>query len=190
MTSAERPRRFPWRGLATRTDEPAAQAGVASRVVASAGVLVVAVAATFAIALLNSVWFDAVNGVVHATETVARGLLYSSWLLLIGGAVVIRNPGVFGLQVGDVGRHLVLIGTTVIGSVAGTVALLRLVGATPYSDASLFIEAVTTRPYRPPGAAPSPGPARARARTATTRSCPGRRPWPRRWSGAAGRCGR
>jgi membrane protease YdiL (CAAX protease family) len=83
-----------------------------------------------------------VNRVVGASETVARGLVFSSWLVLVGGAVVVWRPAAFGFRLGDIRRHSRLVLGTLLGAMALTAALLRLVGATPYSDASLVVESV------------------------------------------------
>jgi membrane protease YdiL (CAAX protease family) len=110
------------------------------RLVDTAGVFVGALAVAIAIAVLNGVWFDVVNGMVEATGTVARGLLYSSWLILIAVPVVVRRPRAFGIRVGQVPEHLALVTGVVGAATAGTVLLLQLIGSTPYSDASFFIE--------------------------------------------------
>jgi membrane protease YdiL (CAAX protease family) len=94
------------------------------------------------VAILNQPYFDAVNEFVGARETVARGLVFSSWLVLVGGAVVVRRPAAFGFRLGDIGRHAGLVVGTLLGAMALTAVLLRLVGATPYSNASLVIESV------------------------------------------------
>jgi membrane protease YdiL (CAAX protease family) len=106
------------------------------------GCLVLAGAIAAMVAILNQPYFDLVNGVVGARETVARGLVFSSWLVLVGGAVVIWRPAAFGFRLGDIRRHGRLIVGALIGAMALTTVLLRVVGATPYSNASLLIESV------------------------------------------------
>jgi membrane protease YdiL (CAAX protease family) len=112
------------------------------RILTTSAVLAATVVGTLAIASLNGVWFDLINAVADATGSVARGLLYSSWLVLIGGAVVIRRPRAFGFRLGVIPRHLPLIAVATGGASAGTWLILRGIGPTPYSDAPLFIEAI------------------------------------------------
>jgi membrane protease YdiL (CAAX protease family) len=105
-------------------------------------ILAAAVAASVLVAVANQAWFDLVNGAVGARETVARGLLFSSWPLLLGGAVVIWRPRTFGFQAGETRRQVGLVAGVVGAAAALTALLLTLVGPTPYSDASPFIEVV------------------------------------------------
>ena len=116
--------------------------GSLGRVALSVLVLLGAIAASLIVAISNSTWFDAVNSFVGATDGLTRGLLYSSWLVVLGAPVVLARPGRFGFRTGDIRSQVGLIAIVVIGSAAATVALVRLTGATPYSDASLFIEVV------------------------------------------------
>lgn len=104
--------------------------------------LVIASAASLLVALTNLAWFAIVNGVLDLQGAVARGLLYSSWLLLLGGLVVIRRPRAFGFREGALRRRWRLVVAVVIPAMAATALILRIIGATPYSDASLFIESV------------------------------------------------
>jgi membrane protease YdiL (CAAX protease family) len=122
--------------------ERSAQRRSARRVALTVAVAALAVATTFLVAALDSVWFDAVNRIAHLTDAVGRGLLFSSWLLVIGGAIVIWRPASWGLRLGETRRHLGLIAATGVGATVATIVILRLIGSTPYSDASLFIEAV------------------------------------------------
>jgi membrane protease YdiL (CAAX protease family) len=112
------------------------------RVLVTALILGVAIGGAMLVAVLNSVWFDLVNGVVQATGAVARGLLYSSWLVLLGGAIVLRRPSAFGFRWGDTTDHIGLIAATTGAAALATLAIVRAVGPIPYSDASLLIEAV------------------------------------------------
>jgi membrane protease YdiL (CAAX protease family) len=112
------------------------------RLVLSGTLLVAAIVGCLAVAIANSTWFGVLNSFVGATEALPRGLLYSSWLLLIGGPIVAMRPASFGFRLGDLRTHVRLVVVVVLGSVAATVLLLRLIGATPYSEASLFIEVV------------------------------------------------
>jgi membrane protease YdiL (CAAX protease family) len=97
---------------------------------------------SMAVALANQPYFDLLNGFVGARDAVPRGLLFSSWLVLVGGVVLIWRPPAFGLRIGQVREHVPLIvGMTVVAALA-TAVILKLTGSTPYSDASLFIESV------------------------------------------------
>jgi membrane protease YdiL (CAAX protease family) len=108
----------------------------------SALTLLVAVTASVLVAVSNSWWFDALNSLVHATDGTIRGLMFSSWLLVIGVPPVAWRPSAFGMTLGNVRSHVRLAAATILGSVVVTAGVLRLVGATPYSDASLLIEVV------------------------------------------------
>jgi membrane protease YdiL (CAAX protease family) len=81
-----------------------------------------------------------VNGIVGARETVARGLVFSSWLVILGGVVVVWRPTAFGFRFGDLRRHARLVLGTLVAAAGLTALLLRLTGAIPYSDASFVIE--------------------------------------------------
>jgi hypothetical protein len=50
-------------------------------------VLLLATTAVGVVALLNVVWFDLVNGIVESRDTIVRGLLFSSWLIVIGAPI-------------------------------------------------------------------------------------------------------
>ena len=106
------------------------------------GCIVVASAASVLVALLNQPYFAFVNGFVDARETVARGVLFSSWLVLVGGGIAIWRPSAFGFRIGETRQHWRLVLLTLLGAAAVTAILLRAVGSTPYSDASLLIETV------------------------------------------------
>jgi membrane protease YdiL (CAAX protease family) len=101
-----------------------------------------AIAGSLAVALLNQPYFDLLNGFVGATEAVPRALLFSSWLVLIGGPLVVWQPARFGFTAGDIRRSWRAIVVVCLAAAAVTVAILRLTGRIPYSDASLFVESV------------------------------------------------
>ena len=104
--------------------------------------LVLACAAGVLVAMANTPYFQFVNGFVGAQETVARGVLFSTWLLIVGGPFVIRDPAAYGFQLGEIRRQWRIVGGVIAAAAALTAILLTLVGRTPYSDASLFIETV------------------------------------------------
>jgi membrane protease YdiL (CAAX protease family) len=124
-----------------RASAPAEPAWLA-RLLLTLGCLVLASAASVLVAFLNSPYFAFVNGLVEARETIARGMLFSSWLVLVTGPIVVWRPSAFGFRIGETRRHWRLVLVTVVAAAALTALLLRAVGATPYSDASLFIETV------------------------------------------------
>lgn len=103
---------------------------------------IVASGVSVVVALANTPYFDVVNGFVGARETVARGVLFSSWLLILGGPIVARHPGAYGFRFGDIRAHWRTVAAVVgLGAVV-TAVLVTITGPTPYSDASLFIETV------------------------------------------------
>jgi membrane protease YdiL (CAAX protease family) len=104
------------------------------------GCLVLACSASLLVALGNVAYFEVVKGFVCADTAIPRALLFSSWLLLVGGAFVVWRPSAFAFQVGDMQRHWRLIGGVSGAAVAVTAAAIAITGPTPYSDASLFVE--------------------------------------------------
>ena len=103
---------------------------------------VAAVAITMTIALTNKPYFDMVNRLIGADDPVARGAIYSSYLLLIGLAITLWRPGGFGLGLGDTIRRWRLVAAAVVGMAALTVVVLLVMSPTPYADASWINEVV------------------------------------------------
>ena len=101
-----------------------------------------AVAGSLAVALLNQPYFDLVNGFVGAREAIPRALLFSSWLVLLGGPLVVWRPARFGFTAGDIRGAWRAIVVVCLVAGAATAAILRLTGRIPYSDASAFVEIV------------------------------------------------
>ena len=99
-------------------------------------------AAGVAVALANQPYFDLLDGVVGARDSVARGLLFSSWLVLLSAPFVVWRPSLIHLQLGDVQRSWRLIGGVLVAGGMLTALVLATYGATPYGDASWFIEMV------------------------------------------------
>jgi membrane protease YdiL (CAAX protease family) len=104
--------------------------------------LIAACAVSLLIALANQPYFDLLNSLVGARETVARAVVFSSWLIVIGGALVIWRPSAFGIGFADTARHWRLILGALVAAAAATLVVLRVFGSTPYSEASLFVETV------------------------------------------------
>jgi membrane protease YdiL (CAAX protease family) len=109
---------------------------------ATAVVALAAFAASLAIAFLNQPYFDLVNGVIRAQGAEARGVLFSSWLLLIGVPVALWRPRACGLTLGSTREHWRLIVGTLAAGAAVTAGILLATGPIPFSDASWFIETV------------------------------------------------
>jgi membrane protease YdiL (CAAX protease family) len=103
---------------------------------------VLACAAVLVVAFANAHYFELVNGVIRARETVARGVVFSSWLLLVGAPLAIWRPAAFGFRRGGSAQHWRLIVGTVGVAAVATWALLAVSRSTPYSGASLVIECV------------------------------------------------
>jgi membrane protease YdiL (CAAX protease family) len=104
------------------------------------GCLVLACSASLLVTVANVAYFEVVQGFVRADTAIPRALLFSSWLLLVGGAFVVWWPSAFAFQVGDMHRHWRLIAGVSGAAVAVTAAAIAITGPTPYSDASLFVE--------------------------------------------------
>lgn len=103
---------------------------------------IAAVLGSLAIAWLNAPYFELVNGFTQATDEVPRAIFFSSWLVLVGGIVVIWDPPAFGFRLGDMAAHWRLVAGTLAVAAPLTWAVLTLFGTTPYGDRSLFVEAV------------------------------------------------
>lgn len=93
------------------------------------------VAFTMTIALTNQPYFELVNRWVGADDPVARGALYSSYLLLIGLAAALWRPTAFGLGLGDTIRRWRLVASAAAGMAAMTGLVLLFISPTPYADA-------------------------------------------------------
>src|SRR5690348_15652635 len=85
-----------------------------NQLVTGALVLVAAAAGCLGFALLNRAWFDVANGVVGLRDSVARAALFSAFPLVVGLAVVARDPAGFGLRLGDIGGHWRLVGAVTV----------------------------------------------------------------------------
>jgi membrane protease YdiL (CAAX protease family) len=106
------------------------------------GCLVLACGASLLVAVANVAYFEVVQGFVRVEAAIPRALLFSSWLLLVGGALVVWRPSTFGFQFGDIPRHWRLIAGISAAAVALTAVLIAVSGPTPYSDASLLVESL------------------------------------------------
>jgi hypothetical protein len=97
---------------------------------ASLGVVALgACVAAIAVALANQPYFDLVNRAIGARESVARGVLFSSWLVLLAVPIVARRPAAFGIGIGALRRDAGLVVAVCAAGAAVTFAILRLFGA-------------------------------------------------------------
>jgi len=108
----------------------------------TAAAAVAAAAFTMAVALTNQPYFELVNRWIGAEDPVARGAIYSSYLLLIGLAIALRRPNAFGLGLGDAIRRWRLVVGAAAGMAALTAVVLLAVSPTLYADASWVNEVV------------------------------------------------
>lgn len=108
----------------------------------TAAAAVAAAAFTMAVAIMNQPYFELLNRWVGAEDPVARGAIYSSYLLLIGLAIALWRPYAFGLGLGDSIRRWRLVVGAAAGMAALTAVVLLAVSATPYADASWVNEVV------------------------------------------------
>jgi membrane protease YdiL (CAAX protease family) len=83
-----------------------------------------------------------VNGRLDVQGAIPRALIFSSFLLIVGGAVVLRDPPSFGFRLGSIREHWRFLAGLVAGTMIFTAVALRLFGGTPYSDASWVVECV------------------------------------------------
>ena len=103
---------------------------------------VAAVAFTMAVALTNQPYFELLNRWIGAEDPVARGAIYSSYLLLIGLSIALWRPAAFGLGLGDAIRRWRLVVGAPAGMAALTAVVLLAVSSTPYAHASWVNEVV------------------------------------------------
>jgi membrane protease YdiL (CAAX protease family) len=128
--------------MTAAVDVAAASAIGSRRWIWTAVVAVAAIAATMAVALTNQPYFELVNGWFGADDPLTRGALYSSYLLLIGSAVVARSAAAYGIRLGDTLTHWRTVVIAVGGMAALTTGVLLLVPTTPYADAHWVNEVV------------------------------------------------
>ena len=104
-------------------------------------VAVAAIALATTIAVTNSGYFRIVGG-ERLDDPIERALVFSSYLIILGGAVVIWRPAAFGFRLGKLRAAWPLVLWALAGSMTVTFVALRIFGATPYSNASWFVEVV------------------------------------------------
>lgn len=97
---------------------------------------------SLALAFSNEPYFNLVNSIFHAEGAVARGLLFSSFLLIIGFVVVVWKPRFYGFQIGESLHHWSSVLIVVAAICSFTAIALSLVARTPYSGANWFNEMV------------------------------------------------
>jgi membrane protease YdiL (CAAX protease family) len=94
------------------------------------------------IGFTNAIYFKAINNLFHIDSRLFQAILFSSYLLVIGGPFVIWRPKFFGFQVGDsLSRwKLILIVTFVYAALIAVV--LSQMPRTPFSGADWVVEMV------------------------------------------------
>lgn len=131
----------PFEGAAA-SDLPRAKRSLLATVSLTVLVFLASCVGVVAIAVLNQPYFDFLNSWLRTTETVPRGLLYSSFLVLVALPFVARDPARYGLRLGNTLAQWRLVAALCIAAAIVTAVILKATGSIPYSDASLFIEAV------------------------------------------------
>lgn len=121
---------------------PAAREVPSLRITETLLILSVACLAVLTVAFLNQPWFDLVSGLIPVDGPVASGLLFSSWLLLIGLPIVIRQPRDYGFTFGAISEHWRLVAGVLVSGAVLTASILVAIGPVPYSGAAWFIEIV------------------------------------------------
>ncbi len=104
--------------------------------------LLVATSASLLFVIANGAYFALVEGLIDPVDPMHRALLYSSWSLIVGGAIVIWRPRAFGFQVGRMTETRRLIVSVCVAAAMTTAVLLAITGPTPYSAASAWVEVV------------------------------------------------
>jgi len=106
------------------------------------GCFLLASSASLLFAIANGAYFDLVVGLFDPVDPIHRALLFSSWSLIIGGAIVIWRPRAFGFQFGRIVETRRLIVSVCVAAAMTTALLLAVTGPTPYSGASAWVEVV------------------------------------------------
>jgi membrane protease YdiL (CAAX protease family) len=98
--------------------------------------------ASLLFAIANGAYFELVDGLFDPVDPIHRALLFSSWSLILGGAVVMWRPRAFGFQLGRIAEtRRLIVGVCVVAAMT-TAVLLAITGPTPYSVASVWVEVV------------------------------------------------
>jgi membrane protease YdiL (CAAX protease family) len=106
------------------------------------GIFVGATAVAIALAYANTAYFDFTNQFVAARDPLGRGLLYSSWPVLLVLPFAIVRPAWLKLDPREIPRRFRLIALSAVVAVIATALLVKLTGPTPFSDAPLLLEVV------------------------------------------------
>ena len=101
-----------------------------------------ACSASLLFAIANGAYFELVEGLMDPVDPTHRALLFSSWSLILGGAVVIWRPRAFGFQLGRIVQTRRLIVGLCAAAAMTTALLLAITGPTPYSGAPAWVEVV------------------------------------------------
>jgi len=92
--------------------------------------------------IANGAYFKLVEELIDPVDPIHRALLYSSWSLILGGAIVIWRPRAFGFELGRIAETRRLIVSVCVVAAMATAVLLAITGPTPYSAASAWVEVV------------------------------------------------
>jgi membrane protease YdiL (CAAX protease family) len=98
-----------------------------------------AFAASLGVAFTNESYFQLISRLIPVSpdHLLLRGALFSSYLLLISAPFVVWRPRFFGLQRGEITRHMRLIAVVTVGFALFTALSVSLTGGTPYSGRNL-----------------------------------------------------
>jgi membrane protease YdiL (CAAX protease family) len=94
------------------------------------------------VGLTASPVYDALSAAFGVTNEVWEGLLFSSYLLLLGVAVAIWRPKAFGVQVGSAIREWSTVVAVTLGFVALVAVVLSQMSTTPYSGSDWVFEVI------------------------------------------------
>jgi membrane protease YdiL (CAAX protease family) len=108
----------------------------------TAGALVACMAVSTFVALTASPVYDALRTAFGVTHEVWGGLLFSSYLLLLGVVVAVWRPRAFGVQVGSATREWRTILAVSAGFVAVLAVILLQMPTTPYSGSDWIFEVI------------------------------------------------
>jgi membrane protease YdiL (CAAX protease family) len=108
----------------------------------TAGAVVACLALSAAVGATASPVYEALSTTLGVTEGVWSGVLFSSYLLLLGVAVVMWRPRAFGLQLGSVSSQWKTIFAVTAVFVALVAIVLSQMPATPYSNSDWVFEVI------------------------------------------------
>jgi membrane protease YdiL (CAAX protease family) len=108
----------------------------------TAAALLVATILSAFVGLTAQPVYDAIRTVLGVTNEVLGGLLFASYLLLLGGVVVMWRPKSFGVQFGSAMKEWRAIGAVIAGFVSVVAFVLSQMPTTPYSGSDWIFEVI------------------------------------------------